>query len=334
MAASPSDKISGEDQRRNKMVVSETVQPVVSQNAKREIFGPNSLLRLHRDLAAAKSTAVRARVTAAVASPRTATSKAYSFVTVDYPGAAATEVLDSNGTTDVGIFIFDPSVASVNQSFTHTGDEYQIVNLPDSLQSVVFAINTLGVMAGAYSDLSSNLHGFVSNAGVISNVDFPGSIQTMVVGINDNGDTAGIWVDAASKTHGFVNVGGVFTSIDHPAGTSTEVTKINASGEVAGYYEDAASVSHGFLWSNGNFTSIDFPGATSTIPFGINDSGEIAGYYLDASSVSHGFLYQNNFSIVDVAGAKGTLLTRISNEGDLTGVFVDALNEDHGLTAH
>jgi uncharacterized membrane protein len=64
-------------------------------------------------------------------------------------------------------------------------------------------------MAGAYNDLSHDLHGFLYNAGAITNVDFPGSTQTAVFGINDAGDIAGIWVDAANQTHGFVDSGGV-----------------------------------------------------------------------------------------------------------------------------
>jgi probable HAF family extracellular repeat protein len=310
--------------------------PIRSANhkVKREIFRMNSLLRLQRDLAAVKSRAPKARPAPSMALlqvPQAA--RPYSFVSVDYPGAATTEVLDSNGSTDVGIFIVDPATP-VTQSFTHSGNEYQILNVPGSTGSLLVAINSLGVMAGAYNDMSNNLHGFVDNAGTIITVDFPGSTETAVFAINDAGDLAGIWVDAVTHTHGFIDKGGVFTPIDHPSATLTEVTGINTSGDVIGIWEDASSVSHGFIWNNGVFTDIDFPGAKSTVTFGINDSGEVAGYYEDASSVLHGFLYQNSFSIVDVAGATGTLLTRVSNNGNLAGVFVDALKENHGLTAH
>jgi probable HAF family extracellular repeat protein len=302
--------------------------------ARREFFGPNGLLRLQRDLAAVHAPTAKAR-TAEAAAPHAMAmaAKTYSFVSVDYPGAAFTEILDSNGSTDVGVFSANPATA-INQCFTHSGNDYQIFNVPGSTAAILFTINSLGVMGGAYNDVANKLHGFVDDAGAITNVDFPGAMQTAVVGINDAGDTSGIWIDAANKTHGFVNKAGIFTAIDHPGAIITEVTGINASGDVTGIWEDASSVSHGFIWSNGAFTNIDFPGATSTAIFGINDSGEVAGYYIDASSVTHGFLYQNSFSIVDVAGATGTLLTRISNAGDLAGVFVDALNESHGLTAH
>jgi hypothetical protein len=38
--------------------------------------------------------------------------------------------------------------------------------------------------------MSSNLHGFVDNAGAITTVDFPGSTQTAVFAINDAGSRA------------------------------------------------------------------------------------------------------------------------------------------------
>ena len=45
----------------------------------------------------------------ALAQPDTA--KVYEFTSVDYPGAAQTVVFDSDGTTAVGAFIFDPGRA-------------------------------------------------------------------------------------------------------------------------------------------------------------------------------------------------------------------------------
>ena len=185
-------------------------------NDRREILGPNSLLRLQRDLAAARSPAPKA-LKADAAAPRQipGAARVYSFVSVDYPGAAATEVFDSNGSTDVGIFIVNPATGT-SQAFTHSGNEYQILNVPGSTAAILFAINSLDVMAGAYSDAGGNLHGFVDNAGAFTNVDFPGSTQTAVVGINDAGDTVGIWVDAASHTHGFMDRAGVFTSNQSP----------------------------------------------------------------------------------------------------------------------
>lgn len=316
-----------------KPAVSNTT-PATDSVATSLIFGPRSLLRLQRDLAAVRSLGVKApQASAAALHPMASPSKVYSFTTVDYPGAAFTEVLDSNGTTDVGIFVVDP-MTPVTEAFTHSGNNYEILNLPGSSETILLGINSAGTMAGAYSDLSNKIHGFINDAGVITNVDFPGSTQTLVAGINDAGDIVGIWLDAANHNHGFVSQGGIFTAIDYPSATITEATGINASGQVAGNWTDAMSVSHGFIWSGGVFTNIDFPGAKYTVAFGINDSAEVAGYYADASSVLHGFLYQSSFTIVDVAGATGTLLTRVRNDGNLAGVFTDSLNADHGVTAH
>jgi probable HAF family extracellular repeat protein len=302
------------------------------QNTRQGLIGPHSFLRLQRDLATIRLRAPKPGV-ANASMAHTLAAKTYSFTTVDYPGAAFTEVLGSNDTTDVGVFNVDPTTVA-NLSFAHSGNEYQIVNVPGSSSALVFAINGNGAMAGAYTDAANKLHGFVMDAGTVTTIDFPGAVQTAIIDVNDAGDTAGFWIDAANNTHGFIGQSGVFTPIDKAGATSTEVTGINASGQVAGIWEDASSVSHGFVWSNGVFTNIDVPGASATTPFGITDSGELGGYYIDASSAMHGFVYQNSFSVIDIAGAASTLVVRLSNEGKLAGVFVDALNESHGFTAH
>jgi hypothetical protein len=50
-----------------------------------------------------------------------AIAKVYAFASVDYPGAAQSLVFDSDGTTAVGAFVFDPgSVTSPTTAFRFT----------------------------------------------------------------------------------------------------------------------------------------------------------------------------------------------------------------------
>jgi hypothetical protein len=262
-----------------------------------------------------------------------ATAKVYAFASADYPGAAVSLLFDSNGTTAVGGFIFDPgSGTSPVTAFTFTGGVYQILTVPGSHVSIATGINGAGLIVGVYEDLAGVLRGFADNGGTFSNVDFPGATGTQAIGVNDGGQIVGDFFDAASAEHGFVSSGGIFTAIDFPGATATAAAGINAAGDIVGIFRDATT-SHGFLLQAGVFTPLTFPLATSTSAFGINDTGEIAGFYSDAAGNTHGFIFSSGaFSTVDVVGARGTQLTRIKNEGPVTGAYIDALNGEHGLT--
>jgi hypothetical protein len=54
-----------------------------------------------------------------------AVAKVYAFASIDYPGAAQSSVLDSDGTTAVGAFDFDPSNDTGTTAFTFAGGVYQ-----------------------------------------------------------------------------------------------------------------------------------------------------------------------------------------------------------------
>jgi uncharacterized membrane protein len=260
-----------------------------------------------------------------------AVAKVYAFASIDYPGAARSLVLDTDGTTAVGAFDFDPRIDRT-AAFTFAEGVYQILTVQGSGFSVATGINGAGLIVGAYFDLTGVLHGFANDGGTVSNVDFPGASGTQVLGINDAGQMVGDYFDAASVEHGFVSSGGTFTAIDFPGATRTAAAGINAAGDIVGGCSDSTGT-HGFLLEAGVFTPINFPLATSTIAYGINDGGEIAGLYSDATGNSHGFIYAGGaFSTVDVAGARATILTRIKNGGAVTGVCYDALDEAHGIT--
>jgi hypothetical protein len=77
--------------------------------------------------------------------PGLAAAKVYAFATADYPGAAQSDVFDTDGTTAVGAFIFDPGSAnSPATAFTFSGGAYQILTVPGSASSVATGINTAG----------------------------------------------------------------------------------------------------------------------------------------------------------------------------------------------
>ena len=191
-----------------------------------------------------------------------AVAQVYAFASVDYPGAAGSLVFDSDGTTAVGAFDFDPSIDRTT-AFTFAGGVYQILTVPGSTLSVATGINGAGLIVGLYVDLAGVLRGFANNGGTFSNVDFPGASGTQVIGVNDAGQMVGDYFDAADVEHGFVSSGGTFTAIDFPGATRTVAAGINAAGDIVGGWSDATGT-HGFLLQAGVFTPINFPLATST----------------------------------------------------------------------
>ena len=220
-----------------------------------------------------------------------AVAKVYAFASADYPGAAQSYVFDSDGTTAVGAFIFDPgSGTSPTTAFTFAGGVYQILTVPGSNFSIATGINGAGLIVGVYEDLAGVAHGFAKSGGTFGNVEFPGATSTQAIGVNDAGQIVGDYFDAASIEHGFVSSAGTFTAINYPGATATAAAGINAAGDIVGVWSDATS-SRGYVLQAGVFTPLNFPLATSTTAFGINDTGEIAGYYSDAAGKTHGFIF-------------------------------------------
>jgi hypothetical protein len=217
--------------------------------------------------------------------------KTYNFLTIDYPGAAYSVVLGSNGKTDVGYFQFDPS-DHLNQDLrplVHTDNKYTTFFVSGATQVLLRDINNLGTMIGVYLDASHQLSGFTYSAGVVTPFHINGTQGNQLRGMNDAGDMVGEYYDDSGQ-HGFVDIAGVITTIDYPGGINTSFMDINNMGQAVGIYLDSGYYPHGFIWSNGVFTPLDYPGSLGTELRGINDAGKIVGDTFDATT-SHGFVY-------------------------------------------
>ncbi len=116
------------------------------------------------------------------------------------------------------------------------------------------SINTLGVVAGNYTDASGARHGFVrAVSGAIKEFNAPGT-GTAGIGINAAGASAGAYGDATTLLHGFVRApNGTITTFDIPGAAAglliggTGGFSINTAGQVTGTYSDASDVFHGFV---------------------------------------------------------------------------------------
>jgi probable HAF family extracellular repeat protein len=263
-----------------------------------------------------------------------AKTKTYKIASADYPGADMSVVFDENTTTILGATQFGNDATG----FTLKSNNYQLLSIPGSTISEPTAINTAGEIVGVYVDATGFEHGFLDNAGVITNIDDPSGVpgSTNLFDINDSGEMVGFYQDVNLTTHGLFTADGItFNTLDFPGGGATTATAVNLVGEIVGIWTDKNGATHGFLYNAGVFNSFDFPLAKSTSALGINDSGEIAGTFTDAGGVQHGFIYSGTqFSQIDVAGAAQTQITRLKNTGNITGVYIDSTDEMHGFTGH
>src|SRR6266567_3042111 len=137
----------------------------------------------------------------AMAAPRPATAQ-YAFTTIDFPGAAGTEVLGFSTRTMVGDF--------VDAGGNHRGQK-----------------------GGVYRDDPAHparRHGFIIVNDVLTTIDYPGSTRTSIVQMNDRGQAVGIGripSEGATTPYGFLWPDGVFTDVSFPVAFGTGLDGIN-----------------------------------------------------------------------------------------------------------
>ena len=172
-----------------------------------------------------------------------AVAKVYAFLSIDYPGAAASWVFDSDGNGAAGGFGFDaPSPISPFTAFTFTDGAYQILAVPNSTFSMVTGFSVIGSWSNG-----SGSHGFLLQSGVFTTIDFPLATRTTPLGINDTGEIAGYYNTAGGNTHGFIYSAGAFSTIDVAGARHTFLTSIQNDGLITGACIDALNEPHGLI---------------------------------------------------------------------------------------
>ena len=211
------------------------------------------------------------------------------FRTVDYPGAALTQLQGIGpGGEIVGVYRNpgEPKVAYHGFRLI-TPDKFVEVNHPDHKYSFAQRMLANGTILGCYhgDDFTSSMRAVAFANGKVNILDVP---ATMHNGATPDGRRiVGLRMDTGQ---GYIFEDGKVTYLVAPASTSTEAWDINASGVIVGTMVDSASVEHGFVFENGTFIRLDMPESKSTIAFGINAKGDIVGGFDNADGKRRAFI--------------------------------------------
>jgi probable HAF family extracellular repeat protein len=270
----------------------------------------------------------------------------YSFRVVDFPGAASTFAIAVN---NFGQFVgIEQDSAGANHAIFDDGRQLQLLD-PRGLigtagQSWAFSINNRDDIAGAYTDSSGVLHGFVRHAdGVLSHIDFPGSLDSQAFGVNDLGHVIGLYTDTNHHSHAFELRNGHYRNIDLPGGPSTQTIafSINDFDEIVGEYVKTTGT-NGFGYrqtADGRFTLTTAPGSApeQTFFISINNRQQILGDFGDATGAQQNFLRTGGdyrpFNVPARLGASFVSAQTLNDFDEIVGYYQDASNVSHGFIA-
>lgn len=170
---------------------------------------------------------------------------------------------------------------------------YQMVTVPNAIQSDPVAVNEAGTALGVWYDSTYAAHGFIFSGGTTTVFDVPKALSTYPMGIDAKGEIVGTYLDASHNSHGFLRTTkGKFTTVDLPNSGYTGLTGINDKGVAVGVGQDQAGYGEVFTYANGVFTTI-IDNQMSPTPTSISSKGAVAGYYAPPHSYETAFLYAN-----------------------------------------
>ncbi len=281
------------------------------------------------------------------------------YQTVDYPGAAWTEV---NG-------ISSPTATLPNQpsyivgtyaditgthGFLFFRGQYTTIDVPNgpisrSFNTQAFGVNSQGQIVGTYQSTDGTTSSFIRTAGTFTRFNQCGAGPGVeghweAHGIDNVGNIVGTG-RAIGIVEGFLYRGpswpcyGLSWTLA-PGVRSTELYGINNVSPLrgVGFYVDRNGHAHGaYLGVNSASVQFDVPGASDTWLRGINDASYTVGYYL-LRGTSPGFVNdQQNITNINYPLARSTQVHAINNGNSrgfsIGGAYFDANGKRHGFLA-
>jgi hypothetical protein len=153
-------------------------------------------------------------------------------------------------------------------------DHGVFTNVAIGTSTLILGINNAGDFVGSFDG-----HGFVSNHGVVSQIDFPGGGLTSCTGIATDGTIVGDHIDIFHRSHGFLRgPAGQFKAFQISGKFTTANGVNNAAHQIVGSYGKG----HGYVYDyiTGLVTTVDWPDPNThqTVITGVNSQGVIVGW--------------------------------------------------------
>lgn len=217
----------------------------------------------------------------------------------------------------------------------HAGILVPVPQVPDSLETDVYSINTANVLTGSYTDQNGREHGFVGTLdGKYKFFDYGENTDTQGRYINDSGMVTGTSFERQSPWY-------QFQFLRCPHGNVAPLTLkgrrlrgfgspggLTDNGELAGQYE--VDTPRSYTGTRTNYSKrivLPFNGVYGTYATGVNNNGDIVGYYEPCGTCAvHGFVIRNGVAMqVDYpdANEESTELLSINDKGVATGEWRD-----------
>jgi len=209
---------------------------------------------------------------------------AYSYSTLNFPGANNTIATGIDGETIVGKY----TVVTKDYGFTYDGTNWLSYNYPGADGTLLYGIDNNQVVGTFFK--AGIWYGVVHDGvdWTILNPPFPDVKDVFAYDIDD-GMIVGGYVNSNGEWHGYLYDGTEWTSFDYPTATNFTIAGGIDGNVIVGTYETANS-RHGFIFDGINWISLDHPSALSTSFRGI-DGNNIVGSYYGSDSEYHAFLY-------------------------------------------
>ena len=127
---------------------------------------------------------------------------AFTFTTIDVPGATGTGAARSNA---VGQIVGGYTDASgMGHGFLLDNGTFITIDFPSPTGTTTFGINAAGQIVGIYGDAGGTEHGYLLDNGAFTTIDVQGATRTAPFDINNRGQIVGDYTDASGTGHGFV----------------------------------------------------------------------------------------------------------------------------------
>lgn len=209
-------------------------------------------------------------------SAQVATSVAFNYANVQYPGALLTQVNGINNNNVVVGGYFDSS--DFEHGFVYRNGNFTVVDFPGATDTEALGINDQGDIVGMYQVTGPlNFHGFLRHKGVFTSIDEPkASFATLAFGI----DNSGVIVGSYDNAHGFIYENDEYRTLDAPQrqdeSHDTQLNGINNLGWIAGQVF-TSGIWRGFWVVGSDLDFVERIGNTDSQVTGINGHGDIVG---------------------------------------------------------